>query len=347
MYDDFLLNNGFNYDLNLNLPYSANKPPLKLDDMDDERIEDEDSFFNEKLPNKLFKDGDEVETHFEKIIQSDTFFTTLNKKRNLSNDFLFKDEEEKEEKGEEIKEEEIGLLEDKEKGSDQIQGNEKVKKKKGNQGRKSFEDESEGKHTKDSEDNMLRKIKSYFVGSFHNYLNSIIQNPELKLTKIDFYVCKELKKEFNEKLFQTNLKVIYETVNLSDKFANLIKNEPDKNKKIIERIFNENKEVEVIKILSLTFDEVYQIFISRYCPLSPELRKKIEGTNILTSKEFWKLDEFLIYIKEKFEKEKKKKKNQININDYISKIKNLCLGLKNWFEIKNGRKNRIETKYKF
>ena len=171
MYDDFLLNNGFNYDLNLNLPYSANKPPLKLDDMDDERIEGEDSFFNEKLPNKLFKDGDVVETHFEKIIQSDTFFTTLNKKRNLSNDFLFKDEEEKEEKGEEIKEEEIGLLEDKEKGSDQIQSNEKVKKKKGNQGRKSFEDESEGKHTKDSEDNMLRKIKSYFVGSFHNYLN--------------------------------------------------------------------------------------------------------------------------------------------------------------------------------
>ena len=239
--------------------------------MDDERIEGEDSFFNEKLPNKLFKDGDEVETHFEKIIQSDTFFTTLNKKRNLSNDFLFKDEEEKEEKGEEIKEEEIGLLENMEKGSDQIQSNEKVKKKKGNQGRKSFEDESEGKHTKDSEDNMLRKIKSYFVGSFHNYLNSIIQNPELKLTKIDFYVCKELKKEFNEKLFQTNLKVIYETVNLSDKFANLIKNEPDKNKKIIERIFNENKEVEAIKILSLTFDEVYQIFISRYCPLSPEL----------------------------------------------------------------------------
>ena len=92
MYDDFLLNHGFNYDLNLNLPYSANKPPLKLDDMDDERIEGEDSFFNEKLPNKLFKDGDEVETHFEKLIQSDTFFTTLNKKRNLSNDFLFKTE---------------------------------------------------------------------------------------------------------------------------------------------------------------------------------------------------------------------------------------------------------------
>ena len=346
MSEDLFSNNQFIYDFNL--PLSINKPQLILDEMIDERIEDEDPFFNQKLPNKLFED--EIDDPFEKIKQSETFFTTLNKKRNDSKDVLYKDIEEKEvEGGEEndIKEEENGVMGNIEKESNQIQNNDTVNKKKSNQGRKRYDDESEGKHTKDSEDNMLRKIKSFFVGAFHNYLNSIIQDPELKLTKIDFYICKELKKEFNESLFKATLKAIYETVNLSDKYTNLIKNEPDKNKKIIEKIFNENKEVESIKILSLTFEEVYQIFISRYCPISPQLRKKIEVTNILTSKEFWKLDDFLIYIKQKFEKEKNKKKNQINIDDYISNIKNLCLGLKDWFKAKNGRKNRKEIKYKF
>ena len=346
MSEDLFSNNQFFYDFNF--PLSASKPQLILDEMNDEKIEDEDPFFNQKLPNKLFED--EIDDPFEKIKQSETFFTTLNKKRNDSKDLLYKETEEKEDEGGEendIKEEENGVMGNMEKESNQLQNNDTVNKKKCNQGRKRYDDESEGKHTKDSEDNMLRKIKSFFVGSFHNYLNSIIQDPELKLTKIDFYICKELKKEFNEKLFEATLKVIYETVNLSDKYTNLVKNEPDKNRKIIERIFNENKEVEAIKILRLTFEEVYQIFLSRYSPISPELRKKIEGTNILTSKEFLKLDDFLKYIKVKFEKENNKKKNQINIDDYISKIKKLCLELKDWFKNKNGRKNRKEIKYKF
>ena len=311
MSEDLFSNNELIYDFNF--PLSASKPQLILDEMNDEKIEDEDPFFNQKLPNKLFED--EIDDPFEKIKQSETFFTTLNKKRNDSKDFLYKETEEKEDEGGEendIKEEENGVMGNMEKESNQLQNNDTVNKKKCNQGRKRYDDESEGKHTKDSEDNMLRKIKSFFVGSFHNYLNSIIQDPELKLTKIDFYVCKELKKEFNERLFEVTLKVIYETVNLSDKYTNLVKNEPDKNRKIIERIFNENKEVEAIKILRLTFEEVYQIFLSRYSPISPELRKKIEGTNILTSKEFLKLDDFLKYIKVKFEKENNKKKNQIN-----------------------------------
>ena len=73
----------------------------------------------------------------------------------------------------------------------------------------------------------------------------------------------------------------------------------------------------------------------------------LEGTNILTSKQFWKLDDFLKNIKEKFEKEKSKKKNQENIDEYINKVKNLCLGLKEWFKNKNGRQARKEVKYKF
>lgn len=346
MSEDFFQNYEFNY--GLNFPFGANKLHLKSDDMNDEKIEDEDSFYNQKLPDKLFQDGGE--DPFAKIKQEETLYTTLNKKRELLDEPFFNG---KEEKDDEVEEENFMKWEDNgedggmEKESNQIQNDETVKEKGKNKGRKSFNDESEGKHTKDSEDNMLRKIKSFFVGSFHNYLNSIIENPELKLTKIDFYVCKELKKEFNENLFEATLKLIYMIVNLSDKYSNLIKNEPDKNRKIIERIFNENKEAEAIKILNLNFYEVYQIFISRYCPISPQLRKKIEGTNILISKEFWKLDDFLENIKDKFEKEKRKKKSQENIDEYISKVKNLCLGLKEWFQSKNGRQARKEVKYKF
>jgi hypothetical protein len=345
MSEVFFPNNEFSDDLNL--PFGTNKPPYIMDDMNDERIEEEPAFYNEKLPDKLFQE--EGEYPFEKIKQAETLYTTLNKKREFPDDSLFKSKKEKEDEEEdyEINQEEYGAMGDMNKESNQIQNDETVKKDKSNKGRKRFVDECEGKHTKDSEDNMFRKIKSFFVGSFHNYLNSIIENPELKLTKIDFYICKELKKEFNENLFEATLRLIYMKVSLSDKYSNLIKNEPDKNKKIIERIFNENKEVEAIKILSLSFDEVYQIFISRYCSISPELRKKIEGTNILTSKQFWKLDDFLKNIKEKFEKEKSKKKNQENIDEYINKVKNLCLGLKEWFKNKNGRQARKEVKYKF
>ncbi len=341
---NYFLDNEFSYELNL--PFSQNKPTLKLDEINDERIEDKEPFFNKELPIKLFED--EEESPFGNIIQAETFFTT--KKIKNSKDNSFNSSEEKKDEGEkenDIKEEEIRQMGDKEKESNQMNKDETVIKKKSSKGRKSFDDEGEGKHTKDSEDNMFRKIKSFFVGSYHDYLNSTIQNPELLLTKVDFYICKEIKKNFNESLFAATLRKIYETVNLSDKYSNLIKNEPDKNRKIIERIFNENKEVEAIKTLNLTFDEVYQIFISRYCPLSPQLIKKIEGTNILTSKKFLKLDDFLKYIREKFEKEKDKKKNQTNIDEYISKIKNLCLNLKKWFQVKNGRKNRIEIKYKF
>jgi len=345
MNEDFFQNNEFIY--GLNLPFGANKPHLKVDGMNDERIEDEDSFFNQKLPDKLFQD--EVEDPFEKIKQAETLNTTLNKKREFS-DSLIKGKEENEfevEEKDDLKWEENGAMGDMEKESNQIQNDETIREKKKNKGRKKFIDESEGLHTKDSQDNMFRKIKSFFVGSFHNYLNSIIEDPELKLTKIDFYICKELKKEFNESLFEATLRLIYMTVNLSDKYSSLIKTEPDKNRKIIERIFNENKEFEAIKILNLSFDEVYQIFISRYSPISPELRKKIEGTNILISKEFWKLDEFLDCIKEKFENEKNKKKNQENIDEYISKVKKLCLELKEWLKTKNGRQPRKEVKYKF
>lgn len=326
--------------------FGTNDFPFKLDGMKDERIEGEDSFFNCQLPNKLFADEDPYENQ----IQGETKNTTFTKKRNLPNDLLYQSVEDREDVGErEDKRQgaQNDLMEDKELENSQKQNDETVTKKKCNQGRKKFDDESEGKHTKDSEDNMVRKIKSFFVGSSHNYLNSIIIDPQTKLIKFDFYVCKELKKEFNENLFKASWKKIYETVNLSDKYTYLIKNEPDKNSQAIAKIINNNSEVEATKILNLTFEELYEIFIRKYRPLRPELRKKLEGTNILISKQFLGIEDFLAYIKNKFDKEKGKKKNQENIDDYISKIKNLCLGLQDWFKNKNGRKNRKEIKYKF
>lgn len=295
MSEDFFSSNQISD--NLNLPFGDDTSPFRLNYINDEKIEQEDSFFNFHLPQKLFED----ENSIEKIVQTETKFTTLNKKTNNSKDLIFKtldDKDNEEEKEEEKNEEENenDIKKDMEKESNQMQNNETLKKNTSFMGRKSYRAEIEGKHTKDSEDNMLRKIKSFFVSSFHNYVNSTIKNPELKLTKIDFYVSKELKKEFNENLFQATLKQIYETVDISGKYTNLINNEPNRNKIIIARIFKENKEVEAIKILKLTFWEVYEIFICSYCPLRPELRKKIEGTSILISKEFSGIKEFLKYI---------------------------------------------------
>ena len=105
------------------------------------------------------------------------------------------------------------------------------------------------------------------------------------------------------------------------------------NKKIIENIYKENKEINVIKILELTFDELFIIYRR---PLNSredmekleEIKAKIEGLDLLEENNKYKNIGYLI---------KKLKKN--HEEEYIEEVKTSCLGYINWFNKKFERKS--------
>ena len=199
-------------------------------------------------------------------------------------------------------------------------------------GRKTQEEKNNGingNHTRYSEDNIIRKIKSFFGKSLFKFINQNLQNSNF--IKLEIAVNKELKKDYNLKLFNMTLKEIYSKSNISNKYKHEKRN---KNEKLIKEIYSKSKETSVIKILNLTYLEAFDIFrrnIKENNYISPCLQKKIEGTDILDNKKF----EDVISLIDKIKKEEKNKNG--DIEQYINYVKNLCLNFENWFEKKVGR----------
>ena len=197
-------------------------------------------------------------------------------------------------------------------------------------GRKSQEEKdkgSNGNHTRESEDNKIRKIKSFFGKNLYLFLKNSLED---ELLKLDISINKDLKKEFNEKLFNRTIKDIYMNSKISDKYKHY---NPDTNKILINKIYKEKKETSVIKILNLTYREAFAIFIRKIKnnKISPELRKKIQGTNILDNNKFKDIESMINKIKEE------EKNTNGAINEYIKDIKRLCINFESWFENKIGR----------
>ena len=210
------------------------------------------------------------------------------------------------------------------------------KKKDIQRGRKRKEEKDRGingSHTRDSEDNKILKIKSYFWKSLYSFIrDSFIENNEF--LKLEISINRNLKKKFNEDLFKMKLKDIYSNFKISEKYR---KSKKDINKKLINKIFKENKEKDVIKILNLTYIEAFNIFRRKIKDIKPELKNKINKTNFLDNKKFKDFDGFLEKIREEEEYN-----NNGDIEEYINDIKRLCLQFEEWFKQKIGR-NRLNN----
>ena len=75
----------------------------------------------------------------------------------------------------------------------------KTKNKSGiNLGRKRRSDEREAYHTKYRSDNMMRKIKTYFMNFVHNYLNESLTFSHKTFLKINKKVSENLRKDFRK-----------------------------------------------------------------------------------------------------------------------------------------------------
>ena len=213
----------------------------------------------------------------------------------------------------------------------QLKNEEKKKDKLNNLGRKKQDSGEIGQHNKNCKDNIINKIKTNF---FNDYIRDIIKKNSLKkdidlkkLRSKEFIA--DLTKQTNERLFNMKIKDILCEQPISTKYSTF---DTFENKLIIEKIYEEKKEINVIKILELTFEELLIIYRSKLkdpkdMEKLEEIKGKIEGLDLLSNEN--KYNDFA-YLINKLEKNHEE--------EYIEKIKILCLGYENWFNERIGRK---------
>ena len=166
--------------------------------------------------------------------------------------------------------------------------------------------EEEAKHTKSDEDNIIRKIKTNLFNYITNNLNNNLKDKNYKFYPLDKKFHMNLKKDVNEELLETKIYQIYENeLNYAYRIFG------EKNKKLINKIFEEKNETKVIAILNMTLQEML---------------------NYIREND---LNAFLGQIRNK--EEKYNKKSDENIEDYMKKVSGLLNKYEYWFKDKSGR----------
>ena len=212
--------------------------------------------------------------------------------------------------------------------------NEDLNNNKEKKGRKKNGSDENGKHTKNSEDNIANKIKTFIIN--HYLINiillcSINQDIHLKKLQTKEFIS-DLSKKNNENLFDKKISEILKEQPISTKYSTFDRN---KNKEIVDKIYDENKEKNVIKILDLTYGELFIIFRRKLNKPedSDELKKiedKIGGLHFLEANgKNQDIEYFIENLKKKYEDE-----------EYIEKVITVCLDFKNYFTKKNKRKSK-------
>ena len=188
-------------------------------------------------------------------------------------------------------------------------------------------------HSKNKDDNIIIKIKTFFLNNVHKFINGFINDNNMKLKQLDPIIKENIKKDYNIELWNSSLKNIYREGKICKK-ENI---DPYKNIKIIDEIYKNNSDDELIKILDLSFGELFEIFIKNLKEIKPELLAKVENYEIYKNAEFSNLNNFYNKIKNE---EKKYGQSDEFIEDYINKIKEKCIDFKAWFDKKSGRERK-------
>ena len=213
-----------------------------------------------------------------------------------------------------------------------LKENEKVKL-----GRKKLNSIKNGKHNKFSDDNIINKIKGNFLNYFiRDIIKKFSIKKKIDIKKLPRDIISDLNKKRNEKLYKTKLSDFLLKNKISSKYTSCDEYE---NKKIIKNIYKEKKEKKVMKILELTFEELFVIFRRKLNDNEDkkklkEIYKKIEGLNINGKNNNYK---DIVYLIEFINKKYKEKMSENELDEYIRRIKSLCLGYEKWFNNKIGR----------
>ena len=181
-------------------------------------------------------------------------------------------------------------------------------------GRKRKNEEREAFHTKDRDDNQMRKVKTYIMNFILDYLNKSIVYNRKQFLKINKNVNQCLRKDFNMSLMQMTIKDIFEQNKINERY-NDFKKERNLNQDLIKEIFEKNEDIETIKILNMKYIDLVIIYRTEF------LNQFISD---LTKKE----------IRAEGKKEK--------VESYVEQLKYLLLNYEDWFEQKKG-KDKIDN----
>ena len=182
-------------------------------------------------------------------------------------------------------------------------------------GRKAKDSLIKGNHNKHSEDNIMRKIKSNFFKYINEQLNRKVKNKNKMFLKLDSKISENLKRDYNISLMNQKIKNIYLNAKISSKYRTQRSTNYDLNIKIIEETYSGMEEMDVINTLELSYLDLFEKFRNNY------------------------LDQVLNHIRDE---EEKKNESEKDINEYLEKIKKLCLNYEEWFKNKKGR-NRTKN----
>ena len=170
---------------------------------------------------------------------------------------------------------------------------------------------------------------------FFHYIKDIIKKNSIEgninLKKLPYNSISDLQRERNITLLNMKIKDILSETPIK------INSRIDKayNKKIIEKIYKEGKELKVIQILELTFKELFIIFRKKLNKKEDEeeiknIAKKIEGLDLLDNNNYPDINNCFDSLRQNNEEDPKE------TEEYINKIKNLCCNYETWFECKIG-----------
>ena len=177
--------------------------------------------------------------------------------------------------------------------------------------KKENKDIEKSEHGKFSEDNMMRKIKSHLMDFIINILNESLKEKDKDdktsmFCKIDKDINEVLKRDYNLQLLGKTLSEIFSTTKISKKYKN-IENEYS-NAILIQKIFEQAKEIGTIRILQMRFGEIInQIRDYHMKTFLDNIKKKEIGNH------------------------------NINVVEYINSLEKLFRDYEKWFSDKKGR----------
>ena len=168
------------------------------------------------------------------------------------------------------------------------------------------------KHTKLSDDNKIRKIKGFLLEYILKKLNESIKFSSSRFRPLNKTMKESLKKSENIALLDAYIKDIFSNT----KMNKVSEKKGESNKKLIEKIYEENIEMETISILEKTFEE----FLN-------ETRDN-------------NLETFLNIIKNKEKRIQNKNNENFDIEKYMKEVKILLFDYKGQFERKKERNKK-------
>ena len=215
-------------------------------------------------------------------------------------------------------------------------------------GRKKKEDTSDRDHSKDSEDNIIKKIKNKFITTLVIFINCII-NSSLSDEKIKSYVrimknlndeqepekedlikyldnkktVEETKKEINLNFLKMPLKEFL-SIDISPKYTTY---ERESNKIMINEIIKNEKENEVLMFIlnDLTFEDYMDVYTRK---------KKFSDFKQLDLNKIYLIERNFTYVDSLLEEVYRKNDK----DNYFSRFTSILYNFKRWFFIKQDRK---------